>query len=63
MTEELGVSAEKIKVFSDYLDRVQKVADTAGIELEEVLGSILFIVKLLKKIISYLLFNLIIISF
>lgn len=40
MTEELGVSAEKIKVFSDYLDRVQKVADQAGIELEEVLGSI-----------------------
>lgn len=40
MTEELGVSAEKIKIFSDYLDRVQKVADQAGIELEEVLGSI-----------------------
>ena len=40
MTEQLGISAEKIKVFSDYLDRVQKVADQAGIELEEVLGSI-----------------------
>ena len=37
MTEELGVSSEKIKIFSDYLDRVQKVADQAGIELEQVL--------------------------
>lgn len=40
MTEELGVSAEKIGIFSDYLDRVQKVADQAGIELEQVLEGV-----------------------
>lgn len=40
MAEELGVSAEKIGIFSDYLDRVQKVADQAGIELEQVLEGI-----------------------
>lgn len=40
MTEEFGVSSEKIKIFSDYLDRVQKVADQAGIELEQVLEGV-----------------------
>lgn len=40
MTEELGVSSEKIKIFSDYLDQVQKVADQAGIELEQVLEGV-----------------------
>lgn len=40
MTEGLGVSSEKIKIFSDYLDRVQKVADQAGIELEQVLEGV-----------------------
>ena len=36
MTEELGVSADKMKIFADYLDRMQKVADQAGIELDQV---------------------------
>lgn len=40
MTEELGVSAEKIGIFSDYLVRVQKVADQVGIEFEQVLEGI-----------------------
>ena len=40
MTEEFGISSEKIKIFSDYLDRVQKVADQAGIELEQVLEGV-----------------------
>lgn len=40
MTEELGVSAEKIEIFSNYLDRVQKVADQAGIEIEQVLEGV-----------------------
>ena len=40
MTETLGVSSEKIGIFSDYLDKVQKVADQAGIELEQVLEGV-----------------------
>ena len=40
MTEALGVSSEKIGIFSDYLDKVQKVADQAGIELEQVLEGV-----------------------
>lgn len=40
MAEGLGISAEKIGVFTDYLARVQKVADQLGIELEEVLEGI-----------------------
>lgn len=40
MTEVLGVSSEKIGIFSDYLDKVQKVADQAGIELEQVLEGV-----------------------
>lgn len=40
MTDVLGVSSEKIGIFSDYLDRVQKVADQAGIELEQVLEGV-----------------------
>lgn len=40
MTETLGVSSEKVGIFSDYLDKVQKVADQAGIELEQVLEGV-----------------------
>ena len=40
MTEELGMSSEKMKIFTDYLDKVQKVADQAGIELDQVLEGI-----------------------
>lgn len=40
MTDMLGVSSEKIGIFSDYLDKVQKVADQAGIELEQVLEGV-----------------------
>lgn len=40
MTDVLGVSSEKIGIFSDYLDKVQKVADQAGIELEQVLEGV-----------------------
>jgi hypothetical protein len=40
MTDVLGVSSEKIRIFSDYLDKVQKVADQAGIELEQVLEGV-----------------------
>lgn len=40
MTDILGVSSEKIGIFSDYLDKVQKVADQAGIELEQVLEGV-----------------------
>lgn len=40
MADTLGVSSEKIGIFSDYLDKVQKVADQAGIELEQVLEGV-----------------------
>lgn len=40
MTEELGVSTDKIGIFSDYLVRVQKVADQVGIEFEQVLEGV-----------------------
>lgn len=40
MTDVLGVSSEKIGIFSDYLDKVQKVADQTGIELEQVLEGV-----------------------
>lgn len=36
MTEVLGISADKMKIFTDYLDKMQKVADQAGIELDQV---------------------------
>lgn len=36
MTEDLGISADKMKIFTDYLDKMQKVADQAGIELDQV---------------------------
>lgn len=40
MAEELGVSTDKIGIFSDYLVRVQKVADQVGIEFEQVLEGV-----------------------